>query len=352
MATEIAAIGIRKDIEQVIKEIELERIVYFFGAGASAGAQGFPDGSALSEWLTERLWKKGKLPEEPPSVYQKTKDAYDSDLRLICDDLQLSSQLYQYLSLSKRRGLEEILTRCYGGVEKGGHRLSPPPIYKCIVRGIKRRIEQAENKRPPPLLLTTNFDNLLELALEEQSVAYDLLLYRRMNDPGRFSDFYYRENSLLESTNNFDDIERSTWRPKIPGKNPLVIKLHGCLQPVCKEGKPEVPLTITDQDYLSPALYTLYDAFPSAIRDKLSNNHWLFLGHSFKDLHIRLFLQHLHDSYDSGKNNKPKIFAITRGSNVQRILRISQEIHLIPCEMDRFVDELCGLEEEKEEPNT
>nr|VFK13606.1 MAG: SIR2-like domain-containing protein [Candidatus Kentron sp. LPFa]VFK29633.1 MAG: SIR2-like domain-containing protein [Candidatus Kentron sp. LPFa] len=271
MEKETAAADIDSDITEVIDAAKAGRIVYFFGAGVSAGVQGLPNGTKLSEWFTEQLWKDGKLEEPPDGASHDENSRYYDDLGDVCEELQLSSQLYE--QAFERHRLVEILAKQYGRVEPTPH--GSPYIYDRIIQCVKRK-KEAGQETQPTIFFTTNFDNLLELTLEHHGVEYDLLLHERMANPAKPPDFHYRQNSSLKTNNNFERINRLS-PLNIPNKNPLVIKLHGCLQERCVEsGREKIPLTVTDQDYLSPSLYKLHESLPISIRLKLlDNRHYL-----------------------------------------------------------------------------
>lgn len=140
--------------------------------------------------------------------------------------------------------------------------------------------------RPRPLLIvTTNYDDLLERAFDAAGQPYDVLVYMaRGAEEGRM--VHYRRggaSELIEQPSRYQGVsllERS-----------VILKLHGNVD----RGGPGDSYVITEDDYLEYLANSsdLGALVPALVKERLVNSHFLFLGYSLSDWNVRVMLHRL-----------------------------------------------------------
>ncbi len=150
-----------------------------------------------------------------------------------------------------------------------------------------------------PLIVSTNYDTLMESAYDEAGQPYDLVFFKpEAKMSGLRPAFWHRPPS--------GDVYRiePAGANKCPypfcEQRPTVLKIHGSvdLQDKKREG-----FVITEDDYIDYIEQEpLEQQLPQSLRTKLQDNHFLFLGYSLSDWNLRVFLRRLRKdlrSYES-----------------------------------------------------
>jgi hypothetical protein len=144
-----------------------------------------------------------------------------------------------------------------------------------------------------PLVITTNYDEVMERAFEAAGEAYDLVYYAAQGpDKGKF---LHRAPG--------DDEPRPVNRPnkykvKVDGRDrlllecrPVVLKIHGAVD---RRDADRDSYVVTEDDYIDyltlPELTTL---LPLPLPEWLNRCHFLFLGYSLTDWNMRAFLRRI-----------------------------------------------------------
>jgi hypothetical protein len=129
-----------------------------------------------------------------------------------------------------------------------------------------------------PLIVTTNYDGLMERALEGAGQPYFRLVQSRTGFVG--SDW----------TRVTDDLASTT--------DPILYKLHGSFSdPVCSDGPAE--LIITEEDYIDflPVLSKQNEGgVPNQIKQLMTTGTLLFLGYGLEDWDFRMIFRSLVES--------------------------------------------------------
>jgi len=143
------------------------------------------------------------------------------------------------------------------------------------------------------LIITTNYDRLMEIALQKTGVPYcvmtvgsadqyvDLAFSTDMQEyleltPPEFASLKQEHSRKFAKNFNLD----------VPKPVAIVYKLHGCLFP---EEPERDSVVLSDEDYIR-YLMQMYDAggmIPSEITKQMSSAAFLFLGYSFSDWNVR-----------------------------------------------------------------
>ena len=140
--------------------------------------------------------------------------------------------------------------------------------------------------RKPPVILTTNFDDLMEKALDKAGVDFDLVVY--MAEGKHEGHFFHRAPGatlkLIKDPPNAVDID--------PDKRTVVLKIHGFVD---REQSINDSYVITEDHYIDYLTRTDLDSLiPVKILERLRRNSLLFLGYSLRDWNLRALIQRLH----------------------------------------------------------
>ena len=143
------------------------------------------------------------------------------------------------------------------------------------------------------LVLTTNYDDLVERALKEASEPFDVVWYEAKPGPQQGL-FWHRpptaEPVPIEVANKYTGLALS--------ERPVVLKLHGAVDRVNKKRDSYVLTEDSYIDYLAGP--SVSKQIPASLMAKMSDSHFLFLGYSMRDWNMRVILKQLWGSKELG----------------------------------------------------
>jgi hypothetical protein len=139
----------------------------------------------------------------------------------------------------------------------------------------------------PPLLVTTNYDDLLEQALDERGEPYDLVVY--MADGEHHGRFFHQPPggtlSVIQQPREYLDVN--------PEQRTVVLKLHGFVN---RSDPNHDSYVITEDHYIEYLTHSdLDELLPACVLTRLLNCHLLFLGYSLRDWNLRAILYQLRE---------------------------------------------------------
>jgi len=154
-----------------------------------------------------------------------------------------------------------------------------------FIAGVPKRLE-AHDVGKPLLIVTTNYDDLIERALARAEVDYDLLVYMADGpDEGRFC--HRTPGGGLSAIT--DPLSCTTVDPD---ERTVVLKLHGS---VSRGDDKHDSYVITEDHYIEYLTRTdLTARLPPAVVNRLLDCHLLFLGYSLRDWNLRAILYWLY----------------------------------------------------------
>jgi hypothetical protein len=139
--------------------------------------------------------------------------------------------------------------------------------------------------RKPPLIVTTNYDDLVEAAFRARGESFDLLVYAAEGPyEGRFCT-RTSEGGIQPIADPKTDVELD------PDRRPVILKLHGFVD---RESPNDDSYVITEDHYIEYlARMDLDNLIPVKVLERLRNCHFLFLGYSLADWNLRAILYKL-----------------------------------------------------------
>lgn len=266
-------------LRQIVEYIHRGRLVPFLGAGANqcerpdnfrwrqADGQYLPTGKELALELSHRF----NYPSPPACPNENCPCTPELDL----------ARAAQYGDTMGGRGelYDELRT-----IFEGDYR--PTPIHTLLASLPETETGPSRPENRHILVVTTNYDDLMERAFEHASKQFDVVYYDP--DHERWKGFWQKMPNK-----NPEPIKD----PNATGyifceRRPLVLKIHGTIDRT--ERHDREAFVITEDDYIEYLAEEPLDSMlPKSIMNKLIENHLLFLGYSLRDWNLRVFFRRL-----------------------------------------------------------
>lgn len=242
------------------------RVVPFLGAGANlCGRPGnvawpdrhrqfLPSGSELSAYLA----KEFKTPSDP--------------------DL---ARVSQFVSLTTGTGglfgsLHDVFDHDY-----------PPTALHRLLAEFPALLRAKGHVARYQLIVTTNYDDVLERAFQAANEPFDLVTYISEGETrGKFLHMDADGQSrVIDIPNQYRDLslERRT----------IILKIHGAINRAVADGEGD-SYVITEDHYIDYLTRTdLANLIPVTLTAKLRKSHFLFLGYGLRDWNLRVILHRI-----------------------------------------------------------
>jgi hypothetical protein len=293
------------------------RMIPFLGAGANlcdrgadAWEQGgpfLPSGAELAEHLAER----GRYPLHEELDLLRVSQYVDA--------ARGEDELYLYL--------REVFDSEY----------APTSLHRLLARGGRFL---AEAGLPQLLVVTTNYDDLVERALAEEGLEFDVVWYEAKHNSEARGRFVHRapggKATVIARPNKYTGLPMVLERPAI-------LKLHGCLD---RDNAGDDSYVITEDSYIDYlSVGDVGALIPIALSQRMGSNSLLFLGYSLSDWNLRVVMNRI---WGASKLHV-KSWAVQREpadpnrSKIEQALWDGREnIELVYCELSEYVKELAA----------
>jgi hypothetical protein len=239
----------------------------------------------------------------------------------------------------KREMHREMLYRLFAS------KTEPLPTHELVALAAVRHLKN--NTRRDYIVITTNYDRLIERAMEGAHVPYCALTVDRQDRKVdvRFSDSVqawlgFSDNEYRE----FQDEQNSKY-PELfffsnrPKPLAVVYKIHGCLYPP-KPGRDSIVLS--DEDYIRFLKWQGEHGeriVPAAVRSLMHDKGFLYLGYSFSDWNVRGLYEMFVGERPGGKSIQD--YAVVNAVNpYESAFFAAQTIHLLVTDLVSFVTEV------------
>jgi hypothetical protein len=258
--------SLQQHAARVVKALLDGRVIPFLGAGVNLcgrpeGVRWAPGSKYLPSGreLTEHLAREFHYPDRP-------------------DDLLRVSQ---YVAVSDGAGplyeeLHKLFDMDYAPTSLHRFLANLPSAMRA--KGLPVRY---------PLVVTTNYDDVLENALSDAGELYDLVYYEAKGE--NLGKFWHQppddEPRLIERPNKYRGLSLD--------HRTIILKIHGA---VSRRGRSsnEDSYVITEDHYIDYLLNTEVTALlPIPLPEKLKRSHYLFLGYGLRDWNLRVMLRRI-----------------------------------------------------------
>ena len=246
----------------VIRGILRGRVVPFLGAGvnlcersaAATSKNRLPSAAELMEYLIRQF----------PQYAKATGDL---------------KQVSQLIALDPGSGplyaeLHELLDNDYDPTDVHTMLASIPSILRSL--GVSGRY---------PLILTTNYDDVLETAFKRKGETFDVITY--VADGPKHGTFFHQapdgDPRPIERPNEYRDVNVN--------RRSVILKMHGAVDRLRGDWDSYV---ITENHYIEYLTRTeLAGLIPVGLAAHLRQCHFLFLGYSLRDWNLRVILHRI-----------------------------------------------------------
>jgi hypothetical protein len=299
---------------EIRERLEDGKIIPFLGAGASLGTRPdgqpwmgdkpppsfVPSGSELAGYLAE----KTHFPEGEPRDLAKVAQYYD-----VTNGRDL---------LTER--LHSIFDASF-----------PVPTLHHYLAALPK----------PQLIVTTNYDDLIERAFSARKPPYDEIPYDvivHTSDPDLGNSVLWRKhesNEVVRIAPNLVDIDLT--------KTTVIYKIHGAVNRM-PEGAKDDQYVITEDDYIDfIARMTRGQTIPAIFAEPFRSRPFLFLGYSLYDWNLRVVWSRIHKDIRSAR--KIKSWAIQKDPKpLERRLWQAREVEIYNMSIDDFLRKLSDKE--------
>lgn len=248
----------------VLRQIAEGRVIPFFGAGANLC--GRPSGA---KWQPgAHLPSGGELAEHLADNY-----GYPSP------DKRDLTRVSQYVALMAGSAplyeeLRDLLDANY-----------PPTTLHQFFATLPATLRAKNYRAPHQLIVTTNYDDLMERAFQSAGEAFDIVTYVAEGDQrGKF--LHYLPNGdvkLIERPNEYRDLNLDA--------RPVILKIHGAID---RANADRDSYVITEDHYIDFLGHTdISTLIPVTLAAKLRKSHFLFLGYSLRDWNLRVIFHRI-----------------------------------------------------------
>jgi hypothetical protein len=271
--------------EMVVKAITQGQVIPFLGAGVNvcgrpkgvAWRRGeyLPSGRELAEYLGSEFAYPPKAIDCPVCGHPIQPGEKTRDLLRVAQYAALmlgSNDLY--------RKLREVFNDDY----------PPTPVHQFLATlpGILRKKGYSSRYQ---LIVTTNYDDVLERAFMAVGEPFDLVAYMAGGD--HQGKFVHRSNDGEVYAIERPDEYRNLPLDPLGLKRTIILKIHGAIDRTAPEGDSFV---VTEDDYID---YVAQGDVPNPLPRMLSAimryRHFLFLGYGLGDWNLRVILRRIWD---------------------------------------------------------
>jgi SIR2-like domain len=189
------------------------------------------------------------------------------------------------------------------------------------------------------LIVTTNYDTLLEGAFQAAGQPFDLVVYPKDSDEAGNAILWWRSGELKPQTLLYDELEKieidlTTRR--------VIFKMHGTVD---DRGAGEWDnFVITEDDYIDfLSRMTTGTAVPKSFLRYFRGRSFLFLGYSLADWNLRVVLRNLGREFEaqSQRRSGTKHWAIQQApSAIEQWLWQSRGVNVYDMRLETFVEKL------------
>jgi hypothetical protein len=274
------------DLDDVVRAITTGRLVVFLGAGANICSR--PDKMEWQPGQTEHLPLGAELAKYLAQIFHypfhTPKDPKDS-----APDLDLA-RVAQWIDL------EQGIGPLYDELHALFDAEYPPTVLHEFLAWLPAslrskgypRLKESISRRF--LIVTTNYDDLLERAFAHENEPLHVVSYRRGKDSSEPISFYHRAPGATESEPIYNV---NDYQLLLDDQHAILLKVHGAVDRKDSEGDCFV---ITEDHYLDYIDFTpaeVNSIFPAPLPALLLKNHLLFLGYALKDWNLRIILRRI-----------------------------------------------------------
>jgi len=228
--------------------------------------------------------------------------------------------------------------------------LEPGPMHLFLAKAATR-VREHGRLRQIPVILTTNYDYLLESAFERAGEPYDLITYVATSPKEHIGRFMHSAPGKPAQP-----IENATdYLLGQPEKRTVIVKLHGHVEHrepeelEESEDPPEDNYVITEDNYIDYLTHTdLHLLLPKVVLRTLRNSSYLFLGYGMKDWNLRAILRRIWGE----QTRSWRSWAIQRDVDpIEQAFWEKRSVEIVKLDLEKYIELLgAALDKRIDEP--
>jgi hypothetical protein len=198
----------------------------------------------------------------------------------------------------------------------------------------------------PKLILTTNYDVLVENALEKRGIPYIAISHvmRGSKNAGRF--LCSEPSSSDEPGTHIRTLkELRQYLFDLEEKQPshvIVYKMHGTARMRFGEALID-SVVLTENDYIEFFALDLLKKIPETVVDQLSRGHLLFLGYSLEDWNFRVLLRKINHIQQQAEMSQRHWALLLSASAVETKFWDKRNVNVYQQSLDTSLSVLLGI---------
>jgi hypothetical protein len=297
----------------VVKALGEGRVVPFFGAGVNLSHR--PD---ETKWQlgADYLPSGGELSTHLAHTFQYPEADLDNLLRVS-----------QYVVAMNGSG--PLRDELHGMLDKD-YPLTP---LQRFFAELPTALATPTKPARPLLVVTTNYDDLLERAYRQAGVPFDVVTYIAEGDErGKFMHTPHEgAPCLIVKPDEYQALSIEATSRAL--QRAIILKVHGAVDRVNPEGDSYVIAEDHYIDYLAQA--TAATLLPKQLSNKIFGSHILFLGYSLRDWNLRAILQRIW----SEQKFKYRSWAIQLNpSSLDLTFWRKREVDILGARLDHYIE--------------
>lgn len=253
--------------KMVVKALIRGRVVPLLGAGVNLCAR--PEDAVWSQYQSDYLPSGSEL------ARYLAEEFYFPD-----EEAQDLLRVSQYIAVMQGSGplysvLRDLFDCDY----------PPTPLHQFLANLAPLLREKGYPIRQHQLIVTTNYDDVMERAFREIDQAFDVVFYvAEGEERGKFlHQPPGRSPCVIEKPNEYTGLSLE--------RRPVILKIHGAVDRTAADRDSFV---ITEDHYIDYLTHTdISNLVPVTLAAKLRRSHFLFLGYSLRDWNLRVILHRI-----------------------------------------------------------
>ena len=183
----------------------------------------------------------------------------------------------------------------YGSLRTVFDRDYPPTSLHRFFANLPRLLHE-RNYPSSLLMVTTNYDDLLEQAFKSVNQPYELVTYwigDQNEQRGKLLHWSTQGRPYqIDDPSTYDGIKVDAAQNLV---NPVILKVHGAVdRTVNRAMHPRDSYVITEDHYLDYLTRSdISSLVPATLKGKFAHSSFLFLGYSLRDWNLRVFLNRI-----------------------------------------------------------
>jgi SIR2-like domain len=255
--------------QRIATQLRSGKVIPFLGAGANAcGRPPLPEGTSWEpgEYLPTGQELADYLVREEPYPPEEARDLV---------------RVAQYIALTYL-GEGPLFARLRPLFEP---LYAPNPLHDLLA-GLPAKLKAEGSAAPYQLIVTTNYDDVLERALDQVGVPFSVIYYlAEEKKRGKFVE--------LLPDGRIEPVRKQTSAPELSPlrERNVILKIHGAFNRLSADDDSYVITEDHYIDYLAGA--NVARLLPDYVIARMLSSHVLFLGYGMRDWNLRVILRHI-----------------------------------------------------------